>query len=44
MSLVEILVAVAIVAVLFAAAAPDFSNWIQNSKIRTEAEAIQNGL
>jgi type IV fimbrial biogenesis protein FimT len=44
MSLIEIMVAVAIVAILFAAAAPDFSNWIQNTKIRNAAEAMQNGL
>jgi len=44
MSLIEIMVAVAIVAILFAAAAPDFSSWIQNTKIRNAAEAMQNGL
>lgn len=44
MSLVEILVAVAILAILLAAAAPDFSSWIQNTKIRNAAEAMQNGL
>jgi type IV fimbrial biogenesis protein FimT len=44
MSLVEILIAVAIVAILFAAAAPDFSSWMQNTKIRNAAEAMQNGL
>lgn len=44
MSLVEILVAVAILAILLAAAAPEFSSWVQNTKIRNAAEAMQNGL
>lgn len=44
MSLVEIMIAVAIMAIMFAAAAPSFSDWIQNTKIRNAAEAIQNGL
>ena len=44
MTLVEIMVAMAIVIILFAAAAPNFSEWIQNTRIRTSAESIQNGL
>ncbi len=44
MSLVEIMIAVSIVAIMFAAAAPSFSDWIQNTKIRNAAESIQNGL
>lgn len=44
MSLIELMIAVAIVAILFAVAAPDFSNWIQNTRTRTAAEAMQNGL
>ena len=44
MTLVEVMIAVVIVAILFAAAAPDFSSWIQNTRIRTAAEAMQNGL
>ncbi len=43
-TLVELLLALTIVVGLLAAAAPDFSDWIQNSKIRTAAESIQNGL
>lgn len=43
-SLVEIMVAVSIVAIMFAAAAPSFSSWIQNTKIRNAAESMQNGL
>ncbi len=44
MTLIEVMVGIAIVALLFAVAAPSFSTWIQNAQIRTAAEAIQNGL
>ncbi|OGA35991.1 MAG: hypothetical protein A3F75_09760 [Betaproteobacteria bacterium RIFCSPLOWO2_12_FULL_64_23] len=44
MTLIELMVGLAIVAALFSLAAPSFSNWIQNTHIRTAAEAIQNGL
>jgi type IV fimbrial biogenesis protein FimT len=44
MTLIEIMVAVTIVVILLAAAMPSFSEWIQNSKIRTAAESIQNGI
>lgn len=44
MTLVEIMIAVAILAILLAATAPDFSIWIQNSRIRSSAETIQSGL
>lgn len=44
MTLVEIMVAMVIVVILFAAAAPSFSDWIQNTKIRTAAESVLNGL
>lgn len=44
MTLVEIMVALVIVVILFAAAAPSFSDWIQNTKIRTAAESVLNGL
>ncbi|MFA7269075.1 MAG: GspH/FimT family pseudopilin [Sterolibacterium sp.] len=43
-TLVELLIGLAIVALLFAMGAPSFFSWIQNSQIRTSAEAIQNGL
>ncbi len=43
-TLIELLIVLAIVFGLLAAAAPDFSVWVQNSKIRTAAESIQNGL
>lgn len=44
MTLVEIIVAIAVVAMLFAAAAPNFSSWMQNTRIRNVAESIQSGL
>ena len=44
MSIIELMVAVAIVAVLMAAAAPNFSSWLQTSQIRTSAETIISGL
>lgn len=43
-TLVELMIGLAIVALLFAMGAPSFFTWIQNSQIRTSAEAIQNGL
>lgn len=43
-SLVELLVGLAIVAVLATAAAPSLSAWVNNAQIRTTADAIQNGL
>jgi type IV fimbrial biogenesis protein FimT len=43
-SLIEIVIALAIMGILFAASAPSFSEWIQNSRIRTAAESLQNGL
>lgn len=44
MSLIELMIAVAIVGILLVAAAPNFSDWMQNIKIRNAAEAVQNGL
>ncbi len=44
MSLIELMVGIAIVAILFSLAAPSFSTWIQGTHIRTAAEALQNGL
>lgn len=43
-TLIELVVSVAIAGVLLAAAAPSFSTWIANSRVRTTAESIQNGL
>ena len=43
-TLVELLIGLTIVALLFALGTPAFFSWLQNSQIRTSAEAIQNGL
>lgn len=43
-SLIELIVGLCITAILFAIALPNFSIWLQGSRIRTAAEAIQNGL
>ena len=43
-SLVELVVAMAIFGMLLALAAPNFSGWVRNMKIRTTAESIQTGL
>ncbi len=44
MSLIEVLIAIAIAGILMATAMPMYSAWIQNTKIRTGAEAMLNGL
>ncbi|MNR82779.1 hypothetical protein D3C72_135480 [compost metagenome] len=43
-SLIELMVGLAVFAIMLGIAIPNFSTFIQNSKIRTSAEAIQNGL
>ncbi len=43
-SLIELIIGMAIVAILLAVAMPSFTSSIQNSQIRKTAEAIQNGL
>jgi type IV fimbrial biogenesis protein FimT len=43
-TMIELAVAIAIVAILAAIAAPNMSSWIKNLQIRTGAEAILNGL
>lgn len=43
-SLVEIMIGLAIVALLLSAGVPSFATFMQNSRIRNGAEAIQNGL
>ncbi len=43
-SLVELIVVIAIITILAEIAAPSYLAWIQNTKIRTAAESIQNGL
>lgn len=43
-SLIELVVAVAILGILLALGLPGFTTWTGNMKIRTAAESIQNGL
>lgn len=43
-SLIELLVVVAIAGVLLSLAVPSFSMWIENTKIRNQADSIVNGL
>jgi type IV fimbrial biogenesis protein FimT len=43
-SLVEIMIGLAIMAILLVAGAPSFSTFLQNSQIRNAAEALQNGM
>jgi len=43
-SLIELLVGIVILGVLMAMAVPRFTDWLRNARIRTSAEAIQNGL
>ena len=44
MSLIEVLVAIAIVGIIFALGMPSYGTWIQNTQIRTAAESILAGL
>ena len=43
-TLIELMIAVAIVGILLVAGLPEASQWIQNTKIRTASESISNGL
>lgn len=43
-NLTELLIAIAVMAILLAVAAPNLAVWLQNSQIRNAAESIQNGL
>ena len=43
-SLIELIIGLVILAILLALAAPSFSAWIRDTKIRTSAESILNGL
>lgn len=44
LTLVELMVTISILAMLFFLALPDFRAWIQNTRMRTVAEALQNGV
>lgn len=43
-TLIEVLVTLTILGILMAAAAPAFSAWVRNARIRTVAQALQDGL
>ncbi|MEW6164077.1 MAG: GspH/FimT family pseudopilin [Pseudomonadota bacterium] len=43
-SIIEIVIALAVLSILIAVAVPSFSEWINNSQIRTGAESILSGL
>lgn len=43
-SLIELMIGMIIIGILLSIAIPSFSSWIQNARIRTTAESIQNGL
>ncbi|MBO3705145.1 MAG: GspH/FimT family pseudopilin [Candidatus Accumulibacter sp.] len=43
-SLIELMVGIVILGVLMATAVPRFSDWLRNARVRTSAEAMQNGL
>lgn len=43
-TLIELLIAIAIMAILAGIAVPSFTIWLQNTQIRTATESIKNGL
>ena len=43
-SLIELIIAIAIVGLVSAIAMPSYAMWIKNSRVRTAAESIQSGL
>lgn len=43
-TLVELLIAMAMLALLLSLAGPSFSTWIRNAQVRTVAETLQNGI
>lgn len=43
-TLVELLVAMALMVMLLFLAAPNFTTWINNTRVRTVAEVLQNGV
>lgn len=43
-SLIELMIAIALLVIVMALGMPSYSAWIQNTRIRTAAESIQNGL
>jgi type IV fimbrial biogenesis protein FimT len=43
-TLIELVVTIALMAVLFGLAVPIFGEWIRNTRVRTAADALQNGV
>lgn len=43
-SLIELMIGIAIMAIVVSLAIPSYQVWIQNTRVRTAAESIQNGL
>lgn len=43
-TIIELMIAIAIIALLMVAGVPTYQQWIQNTQLRTAAETIQNGL
>ena len=43
-SLIELMVAVSVLAILMAMAIPNFTTWIRNARVRTVAEALQSSI
>ena len=43
-TLIELMIGIAIMALLMMAGVPTYQQWIQNTQLRTAAESIQNGL
>ena len=42
-TLVELMIAIVLLAILLAIGGPSFATWLQNSQVRTMSEALQNG-
>jgi type IV fimbrial biogenesis protein FimT len=43
-TLIELMIAIAVLAILLTVGVPSFQTWMLNTRIRTTAEAMQNGL
>lgn len=43
-SLIELMVTITLMSILVMLAVPSFSEWVQNNKVRTVSESLQNGL
>lgn len=43
-TLLELMIAIAILSILIAVGLPSYSTWIRNTQVRTASESIQNGL